>query len=266
MSEELKNMAEGAAKGIAEAVPVYDDLLKPASQELGKSLNTLAKTVNVALSPLAGLVWGYEKISAYVQKSLEAKLKNVPPEDIITPDISIAGPTLEAMRYTAHKEDLREMFVNILATSMSAKSQKNAHPSFVEILKQLNSDEALIIKSFNNNDPKPILKVRIYGTEDKNYYSEPLVNFSGIPYISGCLYPELGPSYIENLERLSLVDIDYNVYHTVPNSYDFIENHEVIREWKAYADSIQRRIEIMQGVITITPFGEVFISTCVKES
>ncbi|WKA57149.1 hypothetical protein QWY16_11620 [Planococcus shenhongbingii] len=58
----IKDTAD-AIKGIVEAVPVYEDALQPAAQELSKGFVVLAKTVNMALAPLSGLVWGYERIS-----------------------------------------------------------------------------------------------------------------------------------------------------------------------------------------------------------
>jgi hypothetical protein len=42
---------------VAKEVPIYPDLIQPAARELGKSLATLAKTVNIALVPVSVLVW-----------------------------------------------------------------------------------------------------------------------------------------------------------------------------------------------------------------
>lgn len=54
--------AIGAVKDLAEVVPVYQDLMQPAFKEIGKGLETVAKSVNVALAPLKVVVWGYEQI------------------------------------------------------------------------------------------------------------------------------------------------------------------------------------------------------------
>lgn len=70
----IKDTAD-SVRGIVEAVPVYEDLLQPAAQELGKGLQTLSKTINIALSPISGLVWGYEQIKGYIQPALEKDLK-----------------------------------------------------------------------------------------------------------------------------------------------------------------------------------------------
>jgi len=51
----VRDTAE-AVKGIVEAVPIYQDLAQPAVHELGKGLQTAAKTVHIALAPVKVLV------------------------------------------------------------------------------------------------------------------------------------------------------------------------------------------------------------------
>jgi len=43
-------------KGIVEAVPVYQDVAQPAAQEIGKGLQTVAKTIHIVLAPVSALV------------------------------------------------------------------------------------------------------------------------------------------------------------------------------------------------------------------
>lgn len=106
----IKDAAE-AVKGIVEAVPVYQDLAQPAVQEIGKGLHTLSKVIHIALAPVSAAVWGYDKISNYVQASLEKKLENVPQENIVPPDISVAGPALEALRFVGDKKNCAKCFL-----------------------------------------------------------------------------------------------------------------------------------------------------------
>jgi hypothetical protein len=256
-------IAATAAEMTKDVVPeVYKDGLQPAVKELGKSLHTVSKVVNIALSPISAMVWGYDRIAKYIETSISIKVSE---ENIQTPDPSIAVPAVEALRYSAHNDDLREMFSNLLATSMDKTTSFKAHPSFVEIIKQINSDEAKIIKLFNDDMSKSLLKLRVYDVNSPvNAYAEPLVNFSNLPYEADCLYPELGPSYIENLERLGLIQISYDVYNTAPNAYDDIENHSTIMEWEKSAEQTTiKRIEINRGVATRTSFGKKFLETCV---
>lgn len=253
-----------AVQGIVEAVPVYEDLIQPASKELSKGMLTLAKTVNMALAPLSAMVWGYEKIRDNLIPSLKEKLKNVPEENIITPQPEIAVPAIEALRYTGHNEELREMFSNLLANAMDISTESNAHPAFVEIIKQISSDEAKIIKSLANNPHIPIIRVRLFELNgNTNRFAEPLTNFSYLSYQIQCAHPELGPSYFVNMVRLGLANISYEVYDVSPNAYDQVENHPAVKEWKDKAPGINKRFEIQRGTISISPFGIKFIESCV---
>jgi hypothetical protein len=211
------------------------------------------------------MVWSYEKIKEQFIPRLEEKLKSVPAENIITPEPSIAVPVIEALRYTGHNDELRELFSSLLAAAMNSDTAFKAHPSFVELIKQINSDEAKIIKLFSDDLAKPLLKIRLYDINSPlNAYAEPLINFSNLPYEANCTFPELGPSYIENLERLGLINISYTVYNTLPNAYDFIENHPIVTNWKDLADqSTVKRFEINRGAVTLTSFGKKFLESCV---
>lgn len=262
MVEDIKSTAE-AVKGIVEAVPIYEDLLQPTIRELGKGLHTLSKTVHIALSPVSALVWGYDRIKVYVQSSLEQKLAKVPRENIIPPDLTVAGPALEALRFTGHKEELREMFSNLLATAMDSSTAPKAHPSFVEIIKQISPDEAKIISMLYNNVSVPIIKVRAYD-KDRDHYAEPLQNFSLLPYTAKCEFPILGPSYIENIVRLGLVDHSYVSYNTFPNAYDPLEKHPIIVELVNSIKPLDKRVEIIKGTITRNAFGQKFYEACVS--
>jgi len=66
-----------------------------------------------------------------------------PPDQIVVPKPNVAGPALEALRYTWHEETLSDLYANLLAASSMDKSTADgAHPAFVEIIRQLTPDEA----------------------------------------------------------------------------------------------------------------------------
>jgi hypothetical protein len=57
MTPKIKDPAD-AVKGIVEAVPVYQDALQPAVREIGRGLQTVAKTIHIALAPVAAIGLG----------------------------------------------------------------------------------------------------------------------------------------------------------------------------------------------------------------
>ncbi|MEI8673867.1 hypothetical protein P4S52_20695 [Vibrio sp. SA48] len=73
-----------AVSGLVEKVPIYQDAVQPLAKQTGKALETVGRTVNAALMPLRGVVWGMEQLEDFVNTKLSSKLKNVPVENIVT--------------------------------------------------------------------------------------------------------------------------------------------------------------------------------------
>lgn len=261
---ELGNIKDAAAavEGITKAVPIYQDLLQPTVQELGKGIHTLSKTIHIALTPVSALVWGYDKIKDFIQESLEKKLEKVPKENIIPPAPEVAVPVIEALRYTGHREELREMFSNLLAKSMIKDESKLAHPAFVEIIKQLSPDEAKIFELYSDGMAKPIIKIRMNDKNSINYI-EPVKEFSIMPFISKCEHPDLGPSYLNNLARLGLINFTYNSYTIAENSYEPLYDHPLVKYWKEHIESLGKTCTIYRGASERTSFGKQFTDACI---
>ena len=61
-----------------------------------------------------------------------------------------------------NSEELRNMYANLLAASMLKDEKENAHPSFVEIIKQLSPDEAKLLKKISESgDAYPLIDVKL---------------------------------------------------------------------------------------------------------
>ena len=104
-------------------------------------MGTVGKAVNVALAPISLVVWGYDKISDFLENKVADKLENIPEESITTPPLNVVGPAVEALKFTGHDETLQDMFANLIANSLDSRTALEAHPSFVDIIKNISSDE-----------------------------------------------------------------------------------------------------------------------------
>ncbi|MGY6037925.1 DUF4393 domain-containing protein [Aeromonas sp. AE23HZ002T15] len=268
MSDENKiRDAADAIKGVVEAVPVYQDVVQPAAKEIGAALKTVAKTIHIALAPVSVLVWGYDQLKEFLSTRVAEKLKDVPPECIVTPKPNVAGPTLEALRYTGHEESLRDMYANLLAASMDSRTAQGAHPAFVEIIKQLTPDEARILKLFFPVRALPLIsaqKAYRAPTATKNGSIELLKDFSLLGWEAGCEHPEQTPTYLNNLCRLGLAEIPVMYEYTTPGVYDALENHELIQKLKNdYSSDEQFTLHFFRGGLKVTALGRLFCETCV---
>jgi hypothetical protein len=259
--------AADAVKGILQAVPVDQDVVQPTAKEVGAALQTVVRTIHIALAPVSALVWGYDLIREFVLNRVAEKLKDVPIEDISIPRPNVAGPALEALKYTGHEETLREMYANLLAASMDKRTASGAHPAFVEIIRQLTPDEARIIKLFTQDRPFPLLSVmgmhKVQTHTQVGGY-EMLTNFSLVGYEAGCEFPHLTPAYLDNLCRLGLAEIPEMWVYTAPGLYDALENHPYVVAAKQSVETHEGLVpEIQRKGLRVTELGRQFCRICV---
>lgn len=254
----------GVVSDLVKAVPVYQDAVQPAARELGKGLETVAKAVNMALAPLSLLVWGYEKIRLFVEERVSEKLRDVPPDRIKPPSPHVAGPALEALKYTGHEESLRELYANLLASSIDSATAASAHPGFVDIIKSMSPDEAKMMRLFASQDTRPVIDVNVHLAEKGGYI--PFVrSFSLIGEEAGCQYSDLCPSYLDNLARLGLIEIPTMVHLTDSERYKSLEDHKSIADLKAGLAQTKNSVSCERRVARLTAFGRQFCAVCVIE-
>lgn len=254
-----------AATDLVKAIPIYQDTIQPSAKQIGKSLETITRTVNIALAPIKALVWGYEKIEQFITTSVSEKLKNIPPENIATPPLQVAGPTIEALRYTGHDKNLRELFANLLATSMDVTTLKEAHPGYVEIIKNLCSDEAALIRVFILSDTFPIIHANTVPNENSGNGGMTLTfpNFSHLHKLVPILYPELLPSYLSNLCRLGVLETPMNVHLIATDRYTPLENDSIWKPIRQQAAEKNSKIIFQKGIVRLTTYGKQFLENVV---
>lgn len=267
-NDNIKSAAE-TVKGIVEAVPIYQDVVQPAAKEVGTALQTVARTLHILLAPVSALVWGYDQIRDHVSESVSKKLAGVPDDQLRTPEPSVAGPALEALRYAGYQESLRELYTNLLASSIDSLTAHEAHPAFVEIIKQLSPDEALIMRSLAIAPIRPMIDLR-KEAKANNVGNWVAKNFSLIPKESGVRFLDLGANYMINLQRLGLIELredytlegagdsdPYQPLRESPEIRQIIESIEAREEFKA---------NVKPGAVITTELGRQFFRACVFEN
>ena len=182
---------------------------------------------------------------------LPKKLSKKKTENIITPDPMVAGPTIEALRFSGCHDDIREMFLNLLATSIDETTANTAHPSFVNIIQQLTSDEAKILKHIATLSEWPAWEGDNNGQDDQNnVWKQMHFVFED----AGIVKMDSAPVYIHNLIRLRLLE------YTIGTSKS---------EWsgtvKAGPHTYPVNIEKYE-LIELTAYGRAFLDACVVDN
>jgi hypothetical protein len=264
MSDNEEKSADIKKELIVEFVKTaYDDALQPVAKELGKALGTLGKTINTVLVPLRGMVWSWEKIESYVLKTVERKLeeRKVPEARIIQPNPDVAVPALEALRYSK----LRENYAMLLATSMDLAVANEAHPSFVEILKQLTPDEAKILNFVavvNRNIPIMDLIYVDIETGGQHLISKSICTLGND---AKCEYPTDVPKYIDNMCRLGLIEIPAFKKLMDGHHYERIKQLDVVKKIEDKKTPENNKLEYEMKFFRLTVLGKSFCNACVIE-
>lgn len=252
-----------ATEGIVKAVPIYQDAIQPVAKEVGKALKTVGGAINVALAPVAVMVYGYEKIKNDLNKRLEKRLSTVSPKDIIVPKLQVVGPLLERYKYVYDSKELSQMFINLLANAMDKNRVQRAHPSFVNVISELSPDEAKLIKTIAQEKVLPKLDVRIKSKDPKSEgYQYVYVNFTLLGEKAKLQYPDLTPSYLSNLERLNIILCpvgDFQEKYAHKEHYKSLQEHQFIKDLKEKFKNTHD-VTTVEGIIRKTDFGEMFIN------
>jgi hypothetical protein len=267
-----------AIKQLAEAVPVYQDAIQPTAKtlgaalapigtEVGRAVTVATKAVNIALAPLHGMVWGWEQLEKHVFPALGRKIEGKL-ERLTTPQPNVAVPILEALRYNGSIPTLREMYVNLLATSMDAETAQMAHPGFVEIIKVLTPDEALVIKLLVVRKHLPIVSLWANVFSDGHHVSqtEVLHNFSHIAEEVGCQHAALATSYLDNIQRLGLATITPGARIMGDNAYEPLVNDTRVQDKRRQLDEQGLHHTLKEGSFSITDYGVQFCDACMDKT
>ena len=260
----IVKQAIDSATALAKAVPIYEDAVQPLAKETGRALGTVGKAVNVALEPLAGIVWGYEKIKDFIEARVTEKMNGVPEDRITMPPLNVAGPAIEALRFSGNDDTLRELFANLIATSLDKKTATEAHPSFVDIIKNMSADEGKILGLFTRSQMFPLVHVRLDLPKNGGFIILHR-NFTHLGDIAKCEHTELTPNYLDNLCRLGVLEVPNGQRIAKGDPYAPLMNDDQIAELRALhagADG-EATIGFDRLMIRTTALGQQFVRACV---
>ena len=172
MTEETLEITKEVAKVVAK--DVYNDGIKGTVVQTGEIIESVVGLFNNVVFYLvkkANALFKY-KLEDF-KNELEEKLSPIPEDKIVEPDLMIVGPALEAY----DKDELRNMYLNLLTSSMNKDIKDKAHPSYVEIIRQLTPLDAKVFKRLQDLGQvacaHAILKIdnsnRVYSSAYPNY-------------------------------------------------------------------------------------------------
>lgn len=264
-----KNNSSDSAKDTLKAIAkeAYQDGAKPVVKPAGELIGLLPRTIKAALAPLERWILQREYNIEETKKLLEEKLKNVPPESIEPPEAHIAVPALQYISYCMDNVELRDMYANLLASSMNKVVKKGVHPGFVEIIKQLCPDEAKILRYLSKNITIPTITLRY--EDNKGAGVDIIRNFSNVGELTQCENPRQVGKYFDNLIRLGLLETpgelrsltNKSLYASLKlNPYILYYTEKELVERCGY-----KEINFVESLVQVTDYGEEFCGICITK-
>lgn len=123
----------------------YDDLVHPTAQATGGIISFIPRTIRVWFGKWEKWILNGEYAVRETEKLLEEKLKHIPEDKIVEPEPYVAVPAIQQLSYSLDSEELRELYANLLASSMNVDKKDAVHPAFVDIIRQLTPSEAKLL-------------------------------------------------------------------------------------------------------------------------
>ncbi|CAI1618122.1 DUF4393 domain-containing protein [Serratia entomophila] len=267
-SDKAVDNAQKAASALTEIINLAKDdpNAKEAAKNLGKTALTITNTVNNCLLPLAVVNYGFEAAKKYFNEKfrldVEAATKSIPPDRIIEPKASIVAPLLQGLAFSLDEALLKEMYLKLLASAMDDKTESTTHPAFVEVIKQLSSDEALILEFIANKTMCNAYVVDVYLKQAQNDGGTLEVrDFGRYIWDSGMKNTKSNNMYIDNLIRLRILQ-KINLNHIQHDEFDML----IKSLDKVYANKYpQFFFRYEQSILKPTTFGQQFIGSCIKK-
>lgn len=247
-----------------QAKDIYDDGLKGATQEGGQALQTIVGLFNnVILYPFkkANITYKY-KLEEF-ENDLKSKIKETPKENLIEAPISIVGPTIESLKYTVDTPEIREMYLNLLGTSMNIETVIYAHPSYVEIIKQMSPLDATLLKKMVEIG-KNIKCSWITICFETSYFTKGMPKIFSNELLIDDYDPFLISASIENLCRLGLI-VHYDT-GMIGAEYESLKEHWYVQgRFNMFKNSNPDKvieIKLNKETLSISNFGENFAKAC----
>ena len=259
-----ENLIAAATVAVATEVAkeVYNDVAHPVLSASGSVLAIIPQAIERALLPVQQWVTEGQYKLQETKKLLEQKLQNTPPEQIVSPEAYVAVPALQAISYSMDNEELREMFANLLTSSMIVSKKNEVHPAFVEIIKQIAPDEARILRFVQQcNKEIPLIDIILLSNISGGGYDLIASNLSNLDNFVNIECKNTIPSMLDNLERLKIIEICKDEYITNETLYEDLKMHSYIQKIIS-KDYCGQKFDFKKKCLRLTEFGRSFCFIC----
>lgn len=244
----------------------YPDLVQPTAKQVGSGLATIVEFLTL---PLLKLKYLNVKAKLRFRKRIErlvAEIDAIPVQDRTEIPSTIAVPALEKLSVESDDE-ISELFIRLLTNASSEKTVSLAHPSFVNIIGSISSDEVRIILRASLDRVIPFVVIRMQFNEREGL--DKTANLTAIEIKMKLTFPQNIPAYLENLRALGLLEKPSGALSDIDKYYKGVEGYYSPLALKVMADGHpdgkRYPVLFLRGYYQITAFGDLFITACLRD-
>lgn len=211
-----------------------------------------------SLGDLSSQIWDHAAVKNYLIHTVDEILKqrNVPSHRVISPNMEITIPAIEAMRYSG----LRREIAGLIASTMDRDNANNAHPSFLNTLSQLTRDEIRILSIMPRPSRVfPVANLWISYSARKTEILHRNIIPASIARL--CEVKSRIPIYIDNLLRLQLIEEPDGVRVEDNRLYSQLTHQKFCDELLS-EPHIRRNTKLEKRTIVISGMGEMLAQVC----
>ena len=281
--EGIAGAAGAAARKVVSDDPQVDGTLLEVAKdngELDRAAKVRARRAEVLevvkfrlVQPLGWLFRATSYFEDQFEEDMATRLADVPPEQVTTPPTSIAAPIVQGIGHTIDEPELRNLYLNLLASASDLRTAESAHPAFAHVIDQMASSEAqalsVTLRSALQGAPcVAAARIQVFANAGESADSSyrvavhcitELHHVSDDPARSEQLTERLGV-YYANWQRLGLVEIDFSRWPAHEHAFDWVVGHplytKAVREYTEAA-----RVDFEKGMLRFTNFGVEFART-----
>ena len=246
------------------ASKVYDDIIHPSAKTTGEILGFIPRSIKVLLQSWEKWIINGEESTRLTSEAIKQKIEAIPEDRLTEPEAYIVVPAIQQLGYSYSSEELRELYANLIVSSMDTEKKEQVHPAFVDILKKLTPDEAKIIQYLKGVNILEYVDLKGESKENDGgfIYIERRITLlrSNVSFSR----PENELAYLENLVCLGILKDCDTLSVAEKDNYKRIEENLGLEQLRSkYTPETYRAISVHRSIYQVTKFGENFIKAVV---
>lgn len=244
---------------------VYDDVARPVLQPVGEVLGFLPRTIKCALHNWEKWIINGEESIKLTSEAIRKKIEAIPEERLREPESYVVVPAIQQLGYSHNSEELRELYANLIVSSMDVQKKGQVHPAFVDILKKLTPDEAKIIQYFKGRDFVEYIDLRAHFEGEGGGFivlkKHVTLLCEGIDFF----VPNNELAYLQNLVCLGILKDCEGMYRVADDNYNRIEAKLELEKLRVeYVPDRFKSIDLEKSYYEVTDFGRNFINAVIE--